>query len=301
VYVADSGNNTLRKIAPSGTNWVVSTVAGSAAVSGSSDGSGGSARFYDPAGVFVNSDGYLFIADSGNNTLRTSEAVAVLTWPGPSPITYGTALSASQLNANASVPGTIAYNPGVGVVLNAGTNMLLASFTPTDTINYRGASATVPLVVSPAVLTVTAANARRATGLPNPAFTGTIVGVQNSDGITATYNSSATPASPPGAYPIVPSLVDPADRQTNYLVRLFDGTLTVVIAPVFQSAAKSGNTVTLTWSAVSNQAYQVQYKTNLTQTNWSNLGSPVIATNSFAFASDPISVPQKFYRVVLFP
>jgi len=95
---------------------------------------------------------------------------------------------------------------------------------------------------------------------------GVVIGLQNNDNVTASYNCAATPNSPAGAYPIVPSLIDPADRQTNYLVTLNNGTLTVVIPPVIQSAAKSGNAVTFTWSATSNQMYQIQYKTNLAQT-----------------------------------
>ena len=45
VYVLDSGNHTMRKLAPAGTNWVVTTVAGLAGVSGSADGMGNSAQF----------------------------------------------------------------------------------------------------------------------------------------------------------------------------------------------------------------------------------------------------------------
>ena len=71
LYVVDSGNNTLRKITPSGGNWVVSTVAGQAGISGSIDGTGTAAEFYDPTGVAVSGTGYVFVADSGNNTIRS--------------------------------------------------------------------------------------------------------------------------------------------------------------------------------------------------------------------------------------
>jgi len=52
----------------------------------------------------------------------------------------------------------------------------------------------------------------------------------NGDNITATNNCSATSSSPAGTYSIVPSLVDPNDRQTNYNVTLINGTLTVTQA-----------------------------------------------------------------------
>jgi hypothetical protein len=68
----------------------------------------------------------------------------------------------------------------------------------------------------------------------NPIFTGSITGIQNADNITATYSTTATPSSPVGTYPIVPSLVDPHSRLGNYVVTTNNGTLTVnwaVVAP----------------------------------------------------------------------
>ena len=48
------------------------------------------------------------------------KATPTITWATPADITYGTALSATQLNATASVPGTFVYTPVAGTVLNAG-------------------------------------------------------------------------------------------------------------------------------------------------------------------------------------
>ncbi|MFL6387045.1 MAG: MBG domain-containing protein [Terriglobales bacterium] len=86
------------------------------------------------------------------------------------------------------------------------------------------------LTVSPAPLTVTADNATRAFGAPNPAFTGTIVGIKNGDNITATYSTPATANSPAGTYPIIPALVDPTAKLGNYTVTINNGTLTVTTA-----------------------------------------------------------------------
>jgi sugar lactone lactonase YvrE len=71
LYVVDSGNNTLRKIVSSGGNWVVSTVAGLTGVIGSSDGTGTAAEFYYPQGVAVDNGGIVYVADTGNNTIRS--------------------------------------------------------------------------------------------------------------------------------------------------------------------------------------------------------------------------------------
>jgi hypothetical protein len=165
-----------------------------------------------------------------NGTLTVTQATPITTWTNPAPIIYGTALSSNQLNATASVPGSFAYTPTNGAALNTGTNTLSAIFTPSDSVDYGGATNTVSLVVSPAPLIVTAASASRAFGQANPPLTGTIIGLTNGDNITASYSCSATSNSSPGTYPILVTLVDLGDRQTNYTVNLLDGTLTVTQA-----------------------------------------------------------------------
>ena len=70
VYVADLHNHVIRKLALSGTNWVSSTIAGLAGSSGSADGSNTNARFNGPYGVAVDNDGNVYVADTGNSTVR---------------------------------------------------------------------------------------------------------------------------------------------------------------------------------------------------------------------------------------
>src|ERR1035441_2585199 len=168
-----------------------------------------------------------------DGSIHIRSVTPTITWTNPAAITYGTALSSAQLNATASVPGAFAYNPTNGAVLNAGTSTLTAVFTPTDTTNYNSATSSVSLVVLRAPLSVTASNATRPYGQSNPAFGGTIAGLQNGDNITATYAApAATPTSPPGSYAIVPSLVDPSSRIPNYSVMITYGLLTVTCAPI---------------------------------------------------------------------
>ena len=66
VYVADNGNNMIRKITPAG---VVTTLAGSR-TRGSNDGDGTDATFYSPFGVAVDSQGTLYVADTYNYLIR---------------------------------------------------------------------------------------------------------------------------------------------------------------------------------------------------------------------------------------
>jgi len=66
LYVADSGNHAIRKIAPGG---IVTTLAGNGAT-GYADGTGAAARFAYPTGLALDAAGNIFVADSGNNTIR---------------------------------------------------------------------------------------------------------------------------------------------------------------------------------------------------------------------------------------
>ena len=66
----------------------------------------------------------------------------------PASITYGTALSTTQLNATSSVPGSLVYTPAAGSVPTAGTDTFSVTFTPTDTTNYTTTTQTVQLTVA---------------------------------------------------------------------------------------------------------------------------------------------------------
>jgi len=76
LYVADQGNSTIRKITPAG---VVTTIAGAAGAFGSADGSASAARFNAPAAVAVDSAGNLYVADTGNQTIRKITSAGVVT------------------------------------------------------------------------------------------------------------------------------------------------------------------------------------------------------------------------------
>jgi len=75
LYVADSGNHTIRKITAAG---VVSTLAGSAMQSGFVDGTGSAARFNSPWGISVDRSGVLFVSDNQNNVIRRVTAAGVV-------------------------------------------------------------------------------------------------------------------------------------------------------------------------------------------------------------------------------
>jgi hypothetical protein len=71
LYVVDRNENTVRKITPAGTNWVVTTIAGTAGPSSSdADGTNGAAVFYDPVGIAADARGNLYVAENNGSTLR---------------------------------------------------------------------------------------------------------------------------------------------------------------------------------------------------------------------------------------
>ena len=78
--------------------------------------------------------------------------------------------------------------------------------------------------------------------------------------------------------------------------------LTVVPPPVFLSAVRLNCTLNLTWSAAAGQKYRLQFKSSLTATNWTNLGSTLTAPGNVLSTSDNVCTnSQRLYRVVLFP
>jgi sugar lactone lactonase YvrE len=131
LFVADSGNQTLRKISASGTNWVVSTAAGLPGTAGYADGTGAAAEFYFPAGVALDAAGHFYIADSGNNSIRTTRVVApvlqfsvapnqlVLSWPA-----Y---LADFHLETAGTLSAGALWTPLTNGITTAGDNLVLTN------------------------------------------------------------------------------------------------------------------------------------------------------------------------------
>jgi hypothetical protein len=105
---------------------------------------------HTPSVIFTPTDAADYTAVQAAVSLTVTKAKPTITWPTPAPISYGTALSAAQLNATASVPGRFVYTPAAGAVLAAGTHTLSAAFTPTDATDCAAAQASVSLTVSKA-------------------------------------------------------------------------------------------------------------------------------------------------------
>jgi streptogramin lyase len=123
VYVADQLNCTIRKVAPAGTNWVVSTIAGSPGVFDLQDGTNARAFFNFPAGIAVDPSGNLFVADTGNNAIRKVTPLAGTTnWVVTTIAGKGQRYPgfADGTNSNAL------FNGPAGIAVDANGNVLVA-------------------------------------------------------------------------------------------------------------------------------------------------------------------------------
>lgn len=119
VYVADSNNHTIRKINPTGE---VSTMAGTAGISGSADGTGATARFNMPYGIAVDGMGNVYVGDVGDHTIRRITASGTVTTFAGTPGIYG---SADGPNASFESPLGLATDAlGNVYVADAGSNTI---------------------------------------------------------------------------------------------------------------------------------------------------------------------------------
>ncbi len=112
VFVADSGNNKIRKVNPAG---VVVTLAGHTN-SGANDGTGTGASFFDPTGVAVDAAGDVFVADSGNNEIRKISPSGVVT----------TLAGHTSSGANDGTGTGASFSSPTGVAVDAAGNVFVA-------------------------------------------------------------------------------------------------------------------------------------------------------------------------------
>lgn len=180
-----------------------------------------------------------------------AQGSSTVTWVTPSAITYGTALSATQLDATSAVAGTYTYAPAAGTVLVAGKSTLTVTFTPTDSTDYASSTASVLLTVNPAPLTITAASTKMAFGAKPPAVTAKYSGFVNGNSASSLSKkpkcvTKATKTTPVGTHARENTCSGAVDA--NYAIRYVAGSVKVV-GPVILIKA---NTTTITLSKNTN-------------------------------------------------
>jgi subtilisin-like proprotein convertase family protein len=238
----------------------------------------------------------LYVSDlqSGGTNLVTQWSLQItgasyptLTWTNPADITYGTALSGTQLNAVAvynatNVAGTYSYTPAAGTVLNAGASQTLAvTFTPADTTSFLAVSTNVAINVLTAPLTITANNTNKVYGANVPAFTASYSGLVNGDSAASlttpvVLQSTVSSASPVGLYAITAS----GATSTNYTITQVGGFLTNTPAALVITA----NNTNMVYGATV-PAFTASYSGFTNGDSPASLTTPVALTSAASSAS----------------
>jgi len=139
VYVADHGNNTIRKITPAG---AVSTLAGTAGVAGSADGTGAAARFNQPSGIAVDGAGNVYVGDYGNNTIRKITSAGVVSTVAGAAGVFGSADGAGA-QARFAYPNGVAVDGSGNVYVADQGNCTIRKITPAGVVSTLAGTAGV--------------------------------------------------------------------------------------------------------------------------------------------------------------
>lgn len=182
-------------------------------------------------------------------TLKITSVAAEITWETPEAITYGTPISAAQLNASANTEGEYIYSTHEGEsvryihegdVLGAGNDSLFVKFIP-ESEDYGRAVDTVILTVNKAELTVTVADTTVTQGDEMPVFKLAYSGFVNNENesalTTAPTATCAATTAEVGEFEIVVS----GGESDNYNITCTNGKLIVV-------EATTPETPVITWA-----------------------------------------------------
>jgi sugar lactone lactonase YvrE len=194
LYIADTNNHTIRKIAPSG---AVSTLAGFAGTSGTSDGVGSGARFQFPSDLAVDGSGNLYVADTDNHTIRIVSPAGVV----------GTV--AGQAGFSGSTDGTGSstrfYYPA-GVAVDGSGNVYVAD-TNNNSIRISGLFSGPVITTQPQSQTVNVgANVSfsvSATGVPAPTYQWQFNGTVIAGATGATFSLNNVQTTNAGTYTVI--------------------------------------------------------------------------------------------------
>jgi sugar lactone lactonase YvrE len=137
LYVSDTTNNTIRKITP---GRVVTTLAGTAGLLGTTDATGAAARFNFPVGVAVDSAGNVYVADSKNLTIRKITPAGAVTTLAGAPLQLGST-NGQGAAARFFLPYGLAVDSAGNVYVAEGGNHLIRKITPDGTVSTLAGSA----------------------------------------------------------------------------------------------------------------------------------------------------------------
>ncbi len=311
LYVSDTGNNTIRSVSTSG---VVSTLAGMAGQSGATNGTGALARFNTPLGLAVNNSGMIYVADSGNHTIRKVTPAGVVSTLAGSPAVWGSADGAADAALFNCPVGVVVDSTG-NIFVSDANNYAIRKITPTGVVSTWAGLAGVEGAVDgtgnaarfgkPAELKIDQHNNLYVADsfncvirkITTNAVVTTVAGLAGVGGSEDGLGTQARFFNPYGLA---------VDHNGNLRVSdTYNETIRFVYNPItaWLGQKTTGDAMVVNWQAVAGNKYQVQYQDKLAGGIWQNLGGTLTATNTNCFQADSLSSSstQRFYRVMLVP
>ena len=231
-------------------------------------------------------DALSFSLDSGPTGATVNATSGVFTWmpsEAQGPGTYDLTISVKD-NGSPSMTNSKSFKIFVNEVNSAPVLAHVA-----DRTIHAGATLVVTNSASDTDLPTNTLTFSLGTGAPSGASIAPASGL-----LTWTPDDSFVNTINPIAVHVIDNGVPPLGDSTSFNV-------SVVSRPVIQSITHSNDLVTITWSAIANQTYLVQYKDDLGAVGWNDLLPEVTASGPTATKTSAATVGQRFYRVRLSP
>lgn len=290
ILVSDTTNNLIRKISPSG---IVTTLAGVTAVAGTQDGAGNIALFNQPSGLAIGNNGILYVADTGNSTIRAiTGSGAVSTLAGLSGI--GGLKDGTGNNAWFNQPKAIAFDVSGYVYVADTGNAAIRKVSLSGDVTTLALSSEIPTITTqPANLTaVTGSSAAFTVVATSPSamtYQWKKDGSDIAGATSATYTINSTSTTSIGSYSVV---------ITNFIGSVTSATaaLTVNVSPAITTQPSSqsvtaGNSVT--FSVVATGTPTPTYQ-------WRKDGATISGATATSYAlSSPVSGDAGSYSVLV--
>jgi sugar lactone lactonase YvrE len=290
ILVSDTTNNLIRKISPSG---IVTTLAGVTAVAGTQDGAGNIALFNQPSGLAIGNNGILYVADTGNSTIRVITGSGVVsTLAGLSGI--GGLKDGTGNNSWFNQPKAIAFDVGGYIYVADTGNAAIRKVSLNGEVTTLALSSDIPTITTqPANLTAVTGSSVAFTVVATSSSAMTYQWKKDGSDIvgatSATYSINSTSTTSAGSYAVV---------ITNFIgsVTSASATLTVNVLPAITTQPSSqsvtaGNSVT--FSVVATGTPTPTYQ-------WRKDGAVISGATATSYAiSSPASGDAGSYTVVV--
>ena len=279
VYVSDNNNHTIRRIAPSG---IVTTLAGAAGVKGSSDGIGLKARFNGPTGIAVDGAGTVFVADTVNGTIRRITAAGVVSTVAGLAGAAGAVEGMGNAVRFTTPYGVAVDRTGNVFIADSGNNTIrkgVVSSVGTVTIQTQPKTQFVNLT-NPVVFTVEAAS----TSAPTYQWRKNNVNLVGAT--TATYTLAAAQKSDEASYAVVVTSGPISVTSSVAVLQVYPASVVIppiifIAQPLEQSIA-AGGSVTFVVEVAGSAPPSFQWQKNEVNISGATMETYVIATTTAA-------------------